>query len=50
MRSKVAFFDDATIESPRVELKEDCNSLHFIRLVSSLDFADDDSFATVGEA
>lgn len=50
LRSKVAIFEDATVDSPTVALKEDGNSWHFMRLVTSLAFADDDGFATVGEA
>jgi hypothetical protein len=50
LRSKVAIFADATVNKPQVELKEDGNAWHFMRLVTALSFADDETFATVGEA
>lgn len=50
LRSKVAIFTDATVASPEVVLKEDGNSWHFMRLITSLAFGEDDTFATVGEA
>jgi hypothetical protein len=49
LRSMVSVISGATSDSPRVELKEDGNSWHFMRLVTALAFADNDTFATVGE-
>lgn len=50
LRSRVAVISDAHSDAPQVELKEDGNSWHFMRLVTALSFADNDTFATVGEA
>jgi hypothetical protein len=50
MRSKVVVLRDATSAAPEVEVAEDGNSWHFMRLVTALAFAEDDAFATVGEA
>ncbi|HEX2732827.1 MAG TPA: hypothetical protein VHM70_14560 [Polyangiaceae bacterium] len=50
MGSKVAIITGADGDAPSTEIKEDGNSWHFMRRVTSLAFADDDSFATVGEA
>ncbi len=48
--SKVAIISDADTDSPDVEIEEDGNSWHFMRVATALAFADDDTFATVGEA
>lgn len=50
LKSKVAVITDAHTDASEVELKEDGNSWHFMRLVTALAFAENDSFATVGEA
>lgn len=46
---KVAIITDTTTATPQVRVLEDGNSWHFMRLTTSLAFADDDTFATVGE-
>jgi hypothetical protein len=50
MTSKVAIIQNADTAEPLVEVKEDGNSWHFMRVASGLAFADDNTFATVGEA
>ncbi len=46
---KVAIITDTTSVTPQVRVLEDGNSWHFMRLTTSLAFADDDTFATIGE-
>jgi hypothetical protein len=50
MRSKVAVISGATGDAPSALVEEDGNSWHFMRLVTAIAFAEDDAFATVGEA
>lgn len=50
MSSKVAIVSAADGDSPSTVVKDDGNSWHFMRVATSLAFADDDTFATVGEA
>jgi hypothetical protein len=50
LQSMVAIFRDATVAQPEVELQIDGNAWHFMRVATALAFADDDTFATVGEA
>jgi hypothetical protein len=50
MRSKVVTLHEAPSNDPEIEVREDGNSLHFMRLVTALAFGEDDTFATVGEA
>lgn len=50
MESKVAVITGADTDEPTAVDKIDGNAWHFMRLVTSLAFADDDTFATVGEA
>jgi outer membrane protein assembly factor BamB len=49
MASKVVVITEAGGEAPRATVKEDGNAWHFMRVATALAFADDDSFATVGE-
>lgn len=49
LRGAVAIISGADQEQPDVLVKEDGNSWHFMRLVTSLAFAQDGTFATVGE-
>lgn len=46
---KVAIITDTTSATPNVRVVEDGNSWHFMRLTTSLAFANDDTFATIGE-
>lgn len=46
---KVAIISDADTDAPSVEVEEDGNSWHFMRLTSAMAFGDDDTFATIGE-
>ncbi len=48
--SQVAIITDADTANPSVNVLEDGNSWHFMRVVTALAFADNDTFATVGEA
>jgi hypothetical protein len=50
LESKVAVITAADGAAPSTVLKQDGNAWHFMRLATSLAFADDDTFATVGEA
>jgi hypothetical protein len=50
LNSKVAILDALDTAEPSVEIKEDGNSWHFMRVVTALAFGDDNTFATVGEA
>ncbi len=50
MPSRVVVLSAADGENPQAEVKDDGNAWHFMRLGTSLAFADDDSFATVSEA
>lgn len=49
LHGKVAIIEDADGEEPSVTVQEDGNSWHFMRLTTTLAFADDDTFATIGE-
>lgn len=49
LHGKVAIITDADSKKPHVEIKEDGNSWHFMRLTTTIAFADDDTFATIGE-
>jgi hypothetical protein len=46
---KVAIISAADSDAPSVEVKEDGNSWHFMRQTSALAFAENDTFATIGE-
>lgn len=50
LRSQVAILTGVEDGDPSVDVLEDGNSLHFMRLATALAFAGDDTFATVGEA
>lgn len=49
LHGKVAIITDADGAKPKPVVLEDGNSWHFMRLTSSMAFADDDTFATTGE-
>lgn len=49
LHGKVAIITNTASDSPTVEVKEDGNSWHFMRLTTTMAFADDDTFATIGE-
>lgn len=49
LHGKVAIISEADSDAPEVQVAEDGNSWHFMRLSTTLAFADDDTFATVGE-
>lgn len=46
---KVAIISDADSDQPRIEVKEDGNSWHFMRQTTALAFGENDAFATIGE-
>jgi hypothetical protein len=49
LHGQVAIITGADTDEPSVEVKEDGNSWHFMRLTSTLAFGADDTFATIGE-
>jgi hypothetical protein len=49
LHGKVVIISDAGGAEPTAVVKEDGNSWHFMRLTTTMAFADDDTFATIGE-
>ncbi len=49
MASRVVVISDADTDHSSAVIKDDGNAWHFMRVATALAFADDDTFATVGE-